>query len=112
MKVRPHRTPISYYGGKQIMARHILPVIPQHIGSNMGHYSGYTDAQYEELLCVLTNLKGKFLLSGYRSAILEQFISDHKWHVRYFAKQLSASSNKAKRKVEVLVSNFSFPANF
>jgi len=31
MKVRPKlRTPISYYGGKQIMARHILPLIPDH----------------------------------------------------------------------------------
>lgn len=31
MKVKPKiRTPISYYGGKQIMARHIVPVIPQH----------------------------------------------------------------------------------
>jgi DNA adenine methylase len=87
-------------------------VDPPYIGSNMGHYSGYTDAQYEELLCVLANYQGKFLLSGYRSAILDRFISDHGWHVRHFNKQLSASSNKSKRKIEVLVSNFPILADF
>jgi DNA adenine methylase len=31
MKVRPKfRTPISYYGGKQMMSKHILPLIPKH----------------------------------------------------------------------------------
>lgn len=31
MQVKPkHRPPISYYGGKQIMAKHILPLIPPH----------------------------------------------------------------------------------
>jgi DNA adenine methylase len=86
-------------------------VDPPYIGSNMGHYSGYTDSQYEELLSVLANCQGKFLLSGYRSTILERFIVDQKWHVGYYDKQLSASVNKAKRKVEVLVGNFSFLPN-
>src|SRR6185295_8331911 len=31
MKVKPRlRTPITYYGGKQMMAQHILPLIPKH----------------------------------------------------------------------------------
>lgn len=80
---------------------------PPYIGSNMGHYSGYSDEDFTKLLMLLTEIEGKFLLSNYRSEILESFIKQQKWHVRYFDKQLSASTNKAKRKVEVLVSNFS-----
>jgi len=72
----------------------------------MGHYSGYTDADLNELLSLLSKIKGKFLLSNYRSDILEAAIKRHKWTVRYFDKQLSASPIAGKRKVEVLVSNF------
>lgn len=81
---------------------------PPYIGSNMGHYSGYTDQQYEELLTLLTKCSGKFLLSGYKSSILDRFIDGFGWHIRYYDKQLSASTVKGKRKVEVLVSNFQF----
>jgi DNA adenine methylase len=77
-----------------------------YIGSNMGHYSGYTDDQYRDHLQILARVEGKFLLSGYNSEILDQFIKKHKWHVLTFEKQLSASPNKAKRKIEVLVANY------
>ena len=65
---------------------------PPYVGTNMGHYSGYSDEDFARLLDLLARLHGKFLLR----------------HVRYFDKQLSASGVKGKRKVEVLVGNFSF----
>lgn len=29
-EVQKMKTPITYYGGKQMMAKHILPLIPEH----------------------------------------------------------------------------------
>jgi DNA adenine methylase len=81
---------------------------PPYIGSNMGHYSGYTENDYEKLLELLGSCQGKFLLSGYQSKPLEAAIKRNQWYVRHYDKQLSASTDKAKRKVEVLVSNFEF----
>jgi DNA adenine methylase len=41
MKVKPKmRTPISYYGGKQIMSRHILPLIPEHTRYTESYFGG------------------------------------------------------------------------
>lgn len=81
---------------------------PPYIGSNLGHYAGYTDQNFAELLELLGRIKGKFLLSSYRSDLLDKAISGFKWHVRYYDKQLSASAVRGKRKVEVLSANFDF----
>ena len=83
-------------------------VDPPYVGSDMGHYSGYTDQDYQDLLELLASCQGKFLLSGYKSSALDEAIKVNHWCVRYYDKQLSASPNKARRKVEVLVGNFEF----
>lgn len=85
---------------------------PPYSASDQGHYSGYTDDDLANLLKLLSKIQGKFLLSNYRSDILEAAIKKHKWHVRYFDKQLAASPKSGRRKVEVLVSNFEFLADF
>lgn len=79
---------------------------PPYIGSNMGHYGGYSDDDYQQLLQTLANVEGKFILSNYRSELLNTHVKRNKWHIMYFNKQLSASDTKSKRKVEVLVANF------
>lgn len=81
-------------------------VDPPYVGSNLGHYDGYGDTQYTQLLECLSAVKGKFLLSNYRSELLESFIKRNSWSVMHFDKQLSASSVKGKRKVEVLAGNY------
>lgn len=83
-------------------------VDPPYIGSNMGHYSGYTDEDYKRLLDTLSSIQGRFLLSGYKSDALNEAILTQGWRVRYYDKQLSASPHKGKRKLEVLVGNFEF----
>ena len=81
-------------------------VDPPYIGSNLGHYAGYTDADYKGLLKLLSGIKGKFLLSNYRSDLLSASIERYGWSALYFDKQLSASPDKSKRKVEVLCANY------
>lgn len=79
---------------------------PPYVGTNMGHYGGYTLADDDELLATLVAIKGKFLFSNYQSERLDLYAREHGWHIRYFTKQLAASNNKAKKKCEVLIANY------
>jgi len=85
-------------------------VDPPYINTDQGHYLGYGKVEYFELLKTLSNVKGKFLLSSYPSAILQQFTEENGWHTRVFTKTLSASKGingkKRKTKIEVLTANY------
>lgn len=91
-------------------------VDPPYIDSDQGHYAGYTEEKYSELLECLSGIKGKFLLSSYPSKILDEFRKRNNWKQRKFDMALSMSANKntegeitRKRKIEVLTSNYAFP---
>lgn len=81
-------------------------VDPPYIGSNQGHYSGYTEGMYTDLLKLLSRVTGKFIQSSYHSEILADFVKRYQWHVREFEKPVSVGTKKTKRKVEVLVANY------
>lgn len=85
-------------------------VDPPYINTNQGHYGGYSEADFRNLLETLSNIKGKFLLSSYPSEILDQYIKKNRWHTKTFEKPLSASNGatqkKRKRKLEVLTANY------
>ncbi|MGL4981933.1 MAG: DNA adenine methylase [Treponemataceae bacterium] len=53
---------------------------PPYVGSYQGHYDGYMQSDFDELLEALANLKGKFLLSSYRNARLTEYIEQCGWH--------------------------------
>ena len=46
---------------------------PPYFNSDMGHYKGYSEQDFIDLLNVLTKIKGKFLLSSYPSDILIKY---------------------------------------
>lgn len=81
---------------------------PPYIGSNQGHYSGYTESQYIELMDSMAMMQGKFLQSSYPSEILAEYCKRYGWHVKTYSKNLSAAGMKrgGKKKVEVLVGNY------
>lgn len=82
---------------------------PPYYNSDQGHYKGYTEQDFINLLEVLSKVKGKFLLSSYPSEILDTYIKKYGWFTKAFDKQLcmSAFPNvKRKRKVEVLTGNY------
>jgi len=78
---------------------------PPYYNADMGHYDGYTIEDFEMLLKTLSNIEGRFLLSSYPSALLEQYKNEFKWH-QFSVEMAVPISNKGKRKVEVLTVNY------
>lgn len=81
---------------------------PPYIGSNCGHYKGYTVADFEALLALLTGIKGKFLLSSYPSPSLEKFVKENGWYQlqRELFVTVNAKAGNQKKKIEMLTANY------
>lgn len=80
---------------------------PPYFNSDMGHYGGYTENDYENLLRSISELAGKFLLSSYPSEILDRYIEANDWKYRDIEMHLSAPlDNAGKKKIERLVWNY------
>lgn len=81
-------------------------VDPPYFNSHQGHYSGYTESDYRNLLDLLSRLKGRFLQSSYWSDVLDEYVKRFGWHVLTFDRPVTVGTKKQKRKVEVLVANY------
>lgn len=78
---------------------------PPYFNSDMGHYDGYTQSDYEALLNTLGKLKGKFIMTSYPSDILEGYVRQFNWRQMSFEMPLNAGA-KGRRKTEVFTLNF------
>ena len=81
---------------------------PPYFNSDCGHYDGYSEQDFENLLKQLSSIKGKFLLSSYPSAILLKYAKDHGWNMWSVEKGVSINTKSGylKRKIEVLTANY------
>ena len=79
---------------------------PPYIGSDQGHYKGYSENDYRELLNALAKVKGKFLLSSYPSKILSSYINKYKWKVQKVTKSVAVTKHTDKVKTEMIVMNY------
>jgi DNA adenine methylase len=83
---------------------------PPYMDADQGHYSGYTEPDFINLLELLSTVKGKFLLSCYPSALLDSYVKKCNWHIKLIEKVITASiikeHGKRERKIEVLVANY------
>lgn len=79
---------------------------PPYIGSDQGHYEGYTETQYEELLKALSKTKANFLLSSYPSKILSKYIRKNGWKTKRVEKYVAVTKLTDKRKTEMLIYNY------
>lgn len=84
---------------------------PPYVGSNCGHYKGYTEADFEALLCLLSGIKGKFLLSSYPNEMLDRFIRKNEWYSirKELRLTVTAKSATQRLKTEVLTANYPLP---
>lgn len=83
---------------------------PPYPSSHQGHYSGFSEQDFEALLKLLSTIKGRFLLSSYPNANLEKYTQQYGWYTKTFDKPLSAQKakegKKRARKTEVLTANY------
>lgn len=84
---------------------------PPYFNSDCGHYDGYSIEDFERLLKVLSEIKGKFLLSSYPSDILSKYVKSNGWSQKGFEQGVSINTKSGyqKRKWEMLTSNYEFP---
>jgi DNA adenine methylase len=78
-------------------------VDPPYFQADMGHYGGYTIEDFEKLLHLLSEIKGKFMLSSYTSEILTRYANKYGWNIIEYDLPRSAGGG---RKVEVLTMNY------
>lgn len=84
-------------------------VDPPYYQSNMGHYKGYTEDDFRNLLDTLSELKGKFILSSYPSDLLSIYAQKNGWYQKEIVQRVSANGTKTGKnrdKVEVLTANY------
>jgi DNA adenine methylase len=85
---------------------------PPYVGSDQGHYDGYTQEDFDGLLSLLETIKGKFLLSSFRNKALTETAERNGWHSFEVKMQCSMTNRyESKRgKVEVLTANYPIEA--
>lgn len=82
-------------------------VDPPYFNSDCGHYEGYSEVMFKELLNLLSKIEGKFLLSSYPSIVLSDYVKENGWSQS--SREMGVSVNKGmsgKRKVEVFTANY------
>lgn len=81
---------------------------PPYVGADQGHYDGYSQEDFDNLLALLEEIKGKFLLSSYRNPALKECIKRNKWHTVEIemACSMTNRAQTPRHKVEVLTANY------
>ena len=81
---------------------------PPYVGSDMGHYQGYTQQDFDNLIDTLSQIQGKFILSSYPNEALDSARNLFGWKPLDLDKQLSMRNDKTvnKRKTECITYNF------
>ena len=81
---------------------------PPYVGADQGHYDGYSQEDFDALLALLEEIKGKFLLSSYRNAALTECVKRNGWYSLEIdmACSMTNRAQSPRHKVEVLTANY------
>jgi DNA adenine methylase len=111
--IRLQQTQIECCDALRIIRSRDMPdaffyIDPPYVGADQGHYDGYTQEDFDNLLKVLETIQGKFLLSFFKNNSLKEFTKRNGWHSAAL-KMVSPMANhsvRSKDKVEVLTANY------
>lgn len=81
---------------------------PPYVGARQGHYSGYTQEQFEMLINRCQKMAGKFLLSSYHNFYLTDMAEIEGWQQKEVEMRLGVTGGNF-RKTEVLTWNYQLP---
>ena len=79
---------------------------PPYFNSEIGPYKGYLEKDFNNLLELLSSIKGQFLLSSYPSNVLTRHTQKNKWSCYSLQKFVSVDHGNDKVKVKVLTANY------
>ncbi len=82
---------------------------PPYYNSNCGHYKGFSESDFQELLNNLSQIEGKFLLSCYPSDLLNKYVERFGWRKKEVQQTFCVTHKSTKKKTEVLVFNYELP---
>lgn len=110
-KTRLQHTTIENDDALKIIARYdsvntFHYVDPPYFNSDCGHYDGYTEQDFKNLLNTLSLVEGKFLLSSYPSSLLTEYSEKNGWFTKQIKKKVSVNNGENKMKTEVLTANY------
>jgi len=86
---------------------------PPYVGSDCGHYKGYTQEDFNTLLELLSSIEGKFLLSSYPNEDLLESAERHGWNTLQIEQNLSVDGRRkeSRKKSECLTWNYALPTD-
>ena len=79
---------------------------PPYVGAHKGHYGGYLQEHFNELLEALSKVKGKFLLSSYQNDELLKYVERFGWFQKEVVMSLGTSRTAGRKRIEVLTANY------
>lgn len=98
---------------KNYDAEHVFFYLdPPYLNADQGHYRGYTENDFIDLLETLSEIKGKFLLSCYPGTEIESYIENKNWNFFTIKQRIRAvnentkKESKKKFKIEMLSWNY------
>ena len=68
---------------------------PPYVNTNLGHYDGYTENDYKDLLALLSTIEGSFILSGYPN----EFVPSE-WRYVDFEARMSAANGRHRERLD------------
>ena len=81
---------------------------PPYVGACQGHYDGYSQSDFNELIDLLTKIEGRFLLSSFRNTYLSEASKHYGWSQIELKMNTHPSfiPDQHKSKIEVLTANY------
>lgn len=82
-------------------------VDPPYVGSDCGHYSDtFNEQDLEELLAILSEVEGKFMLTMFPHERIREYVSRFGWTIHPIERQITASKESRRRQEEWMVTNY------
>lgn len=82
-------------------------VDPPYINSDCGHYEGsFNEQNMEQLLQLLTTIKGKFMLTMFPFDLIERYANDNNWIIHRVERTISASKSNRRKQEEWIICNY------
>lgn len=82
-------------------------VDPPYVGSDCGHYEGvFGESHLLALLELLTELKGKFMLTMFPDDNIERYATENGWIIHRIERTISASKTSRRKQEEWMVCNY------